>query len=122
MNKLIIFIGFCLLFYIIDYLTAIKFSKKNFKVFRQREVNKGLVWTVEQYRLTKNKGFLSGYIINTLITLISATIGMGVVGYYLFDLNFYTGVKLFLSVQVIANIIGTLMNTISFYRVKEENK
>ena len=120
MIQLPVLTAVCIFLYCIDFLTAIDFSVKNYQAFRKHEGNKSLVWYVEQARLTKsNKPLIESHIYN-LITFVVSTLAMGTVGYYIFDLQFSTGVGMFLIVQMIAHIIGIITNTIAIRKFKEE--
>ena len=120
MIQLPVLIAVCIFFYCIDFLSAIEFSEKNYQAFRKHEGNKSLVWYVEQAKLTKsNKPFIVSHIYS-LINFVAATLTIGAVGYYIFDLQFSTGVGMFVIVQTIAHIIGVITNTIALRKFKGE--
>ena len=121
MIQLPVLIAVCIFLYCLDFLSAIDFSEKNYQAFRKHEGNKSLVWYVEQAKLTEsNKPLIQSHIY-FLITLIASTLLMGIIGYYIFDLQFFTGVNMFLIANIIAHIIGTITNTIAIRKFKVLN-
>jgi hypothetical protein len=117
--NLTILICLCLTFYFWDYKSAINFSERNYSAFRKYEGNKALVWRVEQYKATGDKRFLIEGHISFLIISVFAALSLGGIGYVLFNLNFIIGVKMFLILQIIANIIGIITNEIAIKKFKE---
>jgi F0F1-type ATP synthase assembly protein I len=105
--------------YLMDYQTADKFSKINWKAFRQYEQNKTLVWHKEQEYATQNKRFMQGFHINQFLTIFFGAILIGYLIKYFFNISFVDGMKIFLIAQILTNIIGIISNIYAILKYKE---